>query len=73
LGCDAVLDGCFSISQAFAEKFVNTTDGWNGVWINDRNAPRYLRAYRDAVNERAVDKLLARLQAAAFAKRINAE
>ncbi len=70
---DVVLDGCFSINQAFAERFVNTTNGWSEAWIDDRDAPRYLRAYRNTVNERAADELLARLQASAFAERVRVE
>lgn len=68
---DVVLDGCFAIGRAFAERFVNTTYGWDGAWINDRDTPRYPRAYRNNVNESAVDALLARLKVSAFAKRVH--
>jgi hypothetical protein len=66
---DVVLKGCFSIDLAFAERFVDTTDGWSAPWVNDRKTPRYLRAAPNAANERAVDELLARRQATAFAER----
>ncbi|PSW17614.1 gamma-glutamylcyclotransferase [Photobacterium sanctipauli] len=38
---DTVLAGCLSISESFAEKFVQTTKGWHHPLENDRHQPKY--------------------------------
>lgn len=44
---DVVLMGCLSYGEEFAIKFLETTIGWHGTWINDRSAPRYTRSLED--------------------------
>lgn len=66
---DVVLGGCLEVSVAFAEQFVRTTGGWQHHWINDRQAPRYVRAVRNPTLEQRVDALLARMLPAAFSAR----
>ncbi|MGR5152911.1 gamma-glutamylcyclotransferase family protein [Photobacterium swingsii] len=38
---DTVLAGCLSISDAFAEYFVSSTQGWHHAFENDRHQPKY--------------------------------
>ncbi|WP_299014326.1 gamma-glutamylcyclotransferase family protein [uncultured Photobacterium sp.] len=38
---DTVLAGCLSISEQFAETFVETTKGWHHPLENDRHQPKY--------------------------------
>lgn len=38
---DTVLAGCLSISESFAETFVETTHGWHHPLENDRHNPKY--------------------------------
>lgn len=41
---DTCLSGCLEhVDEEFAALFVTQTQGWQGVWINDRQAPRYPR------------------------------
>ncbi len=53
---DVVLSGCLSINERFAINFINTTYGWDGVWINDRTKPRYRRNI--CVNKIVIDNFL---------------
>ncbi|EAS40689.1 gamma-glutamylcyclotransferase [Photobacterium profundum] len=38
---DTVLAGCLSISESFANTFVETTHGWHHPLENDRHKPKY--------------------------------
>jgi hypothetical protein len=41
---DVVLKGCLELGERFAAQFVRTTTNWEYPWIDDRSAPRYVRA-----------------------------
>jgi hypothetical protein len=41
---DVVLAGCLEVSKSFAAEFVRTTTNWDCPWVEDRAAPRYVRA-----------------------------
>ncbi|KAL2915878.1 hypothetical protein HK105_204579 [Polyrhizophydium stewartii] len=76
---DCIIDGCLRFGVGFAADFIATTHGWDGVWIDDRNACAAVRKYVqradigeacDADSLRAVDALLAAMLPAEFAKRL---
>ncbi|MDW6093686.1 gamma-glutamylcyclotransferase family protein [Vibrio rhizosphaerae] len=39
---DTVLTGCLEVSEAFADLFVQHTNGWEHPLENDRHAPKYV-------------------------------
>ncbi|MEA2097900.1 MAG: hypothetical protein U9P70_02395 [Patescibacteria group bacterium] len=41
---DVVISGSLEISKNFTKEFIETTTGWDGIWINDRKNPVYQRA-----------------------------
>ncbi|MFC1587811.1 gamma-glutamylcyclotransferase family protein [Planctomycetota bacterium] len=55
---DVILNGCLAVSREFATEFINTTTAWEGLWLNDRNDPRYVRAMPDPPTG-IIDALLA--------------
>ena len=68
---DVVLAGCLDISIGFSKRFIETTRGWGGVWVDDREAPKYVRAF-DSTNYRyQIDSLLQSEIAQNFANRID--
>lgn len=40
---DVIVAGCYEISAAFAQEFLNHTQGWHFPTLNDRTQPRYPR------------------------------
>lgn len=42
---DCILAGCFKYGPSFAEAFVKTTCGWDGVWVNDRHVHDRVKRY----------------------------
>ena len=44
---DVVLAGSLEFGDSFAAEFVRTTENWNCPWIDDRAAPRYVRALQN--------------------------
>jgi hypothetical protein len=44
---DVVLTGCLEFGDSFAAEFVRTTMNWHYPWIDDRSAPRYVRAMQN--------------------------
>ena len=66
---DVVLGGCLATSTEFAQEFIRTTGGWRHPWLNDRAAPRYVRAVRNPKLETRVDELLKQTIPEAFAMR----
>lgn len=57
---DVVLSGCLEVGEPFAAEFVRTTMNWGYPWIDDRSAPRYVRAMHDAPAAKCleIDKIL---------------
>jgi hypothetical protein len=61
---DTCLSGCLqdvdaSVAQNFAVSFVEKTQGWDGFWLNDRNAPKYPRgANVSQTMQRRIDDIL---------------
>lgn len=67
---DVVLTGCLlEYGELFAKEFIITTQGWDTVWLNDRDKPRYPRAMKEVPLASAFDELLQSLAPEAFAKR----
>ncbi len=52
---DVVLAGCLEVSESFAAEFVRTTSNWDYPWVDDRSAPRYVRALRSVPPARYLD------------------
>lgn len=57
---DVIIHGCLEQGEDFALQFVDTTDGWNGTWVNDRRSPRYRRALGD-LDYTEIDRILKRV------------
>lgn len=57
---DVIVQGCIEQGEDFASEFVNTTEGWDKPWINDREKPRY-RRFLDDIDYRGIDKILNRV------------
>ena len=53
---DIVMNGCLEYGTNFAKQFINTTEGWNQWWLNDRTIPR--RPWVTEPNYKIIDKLL---------------
>eukprot|EP00126_Sphaerothecum_destruens_P008161 Sdes_comp20108_c0_seq1m13125 len=41
---DTIMVGCLQFGLAFVEEFVKNTVGWDNIWLNERNSPRYIRS-----------------------------
>jgi gamma-glutamylcyclotransferase (GGCT)/AIG2-like uncharacterized protein YtfP len=54
---DVVIQGFSEHGEGFALDFVNTTDGWDKAWINDRESPRYRRNLSN-INYSTIDTVL---------------
>jgi len=57
---DVVLQGCLTISSAFADEFVQTTDLWDTARLDDRKAPRYARPLKAGAPLKGIDAVLRR-------------
>ncbi len=68
---DVILTGCLDISDDFAKEFITSTTGWNNPWINDRKAPRYVRAMSEVPYARKIDTMLKQLVLNAFENRVD--
>lgn len=57
---DVVLKGCLELGERFAAEFVHTTTNWEYPWIDDRSAPRYVRAMQNVPMDvfLKIDKIL---------------
>lgn len=57
---DVVLKGCLELGESFAAEFVRTTTNWEYPWIDDRSAPRYVRAMKNVPPDVSmeIDKIL---------------
>ena len=66
---DVVLLGVLKRGIRFAENFVLSTQGWDAPWIDDRQAPRYVRALKSTAAFADIDNLLMRLVPEAVAHR----
>ena len=57
---DAILTGCLrEHGEPFAREVVQTTSGWQGPWLNDRQAPRFPFSNHDQQFVTRIDRLLA--------------
>ncbi|MCA9998936.1 MAG: gamma-glutamylcyclotransferase [Anaerolineales bacterium] len=57
---DAILTGCLrEHGEPFAREVVQTTSGWQGSWLNDRQAPRFPFSNHDQQFVTRIDRLLA--------------
>lgn len=54
---DVILNGCLDYGEPFARRFLQTTAPWQHL-VDDRHAPNYPRAMRDASIHPIVDGLL---------------
>jgi len=68
---DVILTGCLEITQKFAVEFISTTTGWEYPWINDRDAPRYIRGL-NGINFGLIDQILTKNIPNEFISRKNA-
>lgn len=64
---DVVLTGCLEINEKFAAEFIQTTDGWDSEWINDRQRPRYRRAI--SADAAQIDELIRKIIPVQLSKR----
>ncbi|MBS3093033.1 gamma-glutamylcyclotransferase [Candidatus Pacearchaeota archaeon] len=56
---DVILNGCLEYGEDFAKTFIETTDGWQNDWINDREKPRYSRHLENRLErEEKIDGIL---------------
>lgn len=57
---DTCISGCLEhVDEEFAANFVRQTLGWDGIWINDRNAGKYPRAAHVNIEmQKRIDDLL---------------
>lgn len=55
---DVILAGCSVQGEKFTKQFIQSTDGWQYPWINDRNIPRYKRFLETDSHINAIDKIL---------------
>lgn len=62
---DIIIRGCLTISEEFAQSFIETTAGWNTAedelnWVDDREVPIYRRADSEysTKNAEAIDNIL---------------
>jgi hypothetical protein len=69
---DVCMTGCIDVARRhpdacadFARRFVDTTGGWSGCWVNDRLYPR--RPQRDVPHAREIDTVLRELLPEDFA------
>ena len=71
---DVMLLGCTEYGSSFAEEFVSTTTGWGdvpGAYIDDREAPGYVRASAAAAKKAALwDAMLLKLAPQALMSRV---
>jgi hypothetical protein len=59
---DAILTGCLrDYGEGFARAVVETTNGWEGPWINDRQKPRYPWSPHDGQYTSIIDRILREL------------
>ena len=57
---DAILTGCLQEhGEPFAREVVQTTSGWQGPWLNDRQAPRFPFSNHHQQFVTRIDRLLA--------------
>lgn len=66
---DVILSGCLDFGEPFALDFIQTTAGWEHPWMDDRQAPRYVRHLRDDKLNIKVDDLLKQTLGLSFAQR----
>ncbi len=72
---DVILAGCLGLGEdlgeKFAKEFIETTQGWEHPWVNDRTKPRYSGAMKDVplATTTKIDGLLERLIPDAYNKR----
>jgi cation transport regulator ChaC len=52
---DVVLVGCLEVEGSFAAEFVRTTTNWGYPWVDDRSAPRYLRAMQNVPPAKSIE------------------
>lgn len=57
---DVIMAGCLEYGEAFAERFLATTQGWQWPLINDRPSPRYPRV-QPALDVASINGYLAKL------------
>jgi len=55
---DVILTGCLAIGVDFAVEFIETTSGWESIWLNDRTHPRYARALAHSPHAHEIDRQL---------------
>jgi hypothetical protein len=69
---DCIIEGCLFFGVEFAKEFVDTTHGFFGVWVNDREMCLAHRKYKDSSNLRVVvDMLLSEVIPLEFSRRLD--
>ena len=66
---DVILTGCLALGADFAAEFIETTQGWESAWLNDRAQPRYARAMRGVSQAAEIDRQLRARAPQALAQR----
>lgn len=65
---DVILSGCLDFGRNFAEDFIQTTFGWDSVWLDDRHRPVYERAKFDS-DVKKIDSILSQVIPNEFSSR----